>query len=109
MALNRLKSGYISNTTHDGGNAANAAVIGYSTANNRVEFIEATVDTSALDTISANVSNYSAQLTANINTIAANADTLVIGVDAAEASLDGVSDNIDSFAAYANSTFVSDC
>ena len=108
MALNRLKSGYISNTTHDGGNAANAAVIGYSTANNRVEFIEATVDTSALDTISANVSNYSAQLTANINTIAANADTLVVGVDAAEASLDGVSDNIDSFAAYANSTFVSD-
>ena len=108
MALNRLKSGYISNTTHDGGSAGNEAVIGYNTANNRVEFIDAAIDTSALDTISANVDNYSVQLTANVNTVAANADTLVVGVDAAEASLDGVSDNIDSFATYANSTFVSD-
>ena len=43
MALNILKSGYISNITHDGGSAGNEAVIGYSTANNRVEFIGATI------------------------------------------------------------------
>lgn len=108
MAINRLKPGYISNITHDGSNAANETLVAYSSANNRVEFLSLTADTADRDLVSSNVDAYAAQLDANVNTISSNTDTLVAGVDASEVLVNTVSGNVDSFATYANSTFVTE-
>jgi|DEB0MinimDraft_10_1074344.scaffolds.fasta_scaffold17977_4 hypothetical protein len=108
MAINRLKPGYISNITHDGSNAANETLVAYSSANNRVEFLSLTADTTDRDLVSSNLDAYAAQLDANVNSISSNVDTLVAGVDASEVLVNTVSGNVDSFATYANSTFVTE-
>lgn len=108
MAINRLKPGYISNVTHDGSNATNESIVAYSSANNRVEFLTLTADTTDRDLVSSNIDAYATQLAANVNTISSNVDTLVAGVDASEILVNTVSGNVDSFATYANATFVSE-